>query len=1263
MTAPVALPAGLREQLDGLARRIRLLRLARGAGWLVLVVALAFAGAFLADVWLGLGDVALAVILAGLAGTALLIALVGIILPLCRRLSPGALAALVEQRYPDLGERLTSSALLAGTADPNHGSRALVALLIKDTAGRTRPLAFGRAFPARPTALLLGAAGGALLLALVPGLVWADAYADFTRRLLSAWSAPAPFTLQVSPGDHALAVGRHLTVTVKVERRDDRDPWPEACYLVTTDAAGSTSRVPMHSQVAGAFTYTLGQVQASLDYHVESGRVASDTYHITAVEPVALAPDSPTCRITPPAYVNPAVHPEQTRQNVTDLSILQYSRVRLTFRFNRPARAARLEVTARGRQGKTWTLPMTPAAERPEAVALLPAMAVGEYSLTLHTEAEHGITSRHELPALTVWGDEPPVFTQQPLPAGVAADKAKPVAPNDVLRLKVVLQDKVGLGPAEVEYRVNDGPSCFEKIADGKGALTVSTEHRLALAGKVKDGDTFRFRIRAADNRRLGKGACADADGRPVPAADLEPHVIYYPEKVKGQDRWLTLQVRAGAEPLRKQEILAERDEINRRLEAIRKRLEGERGQVDKLRVAATAHPPLTPEQARGLEAARRENAGIIGDLFDLAKTAQALPLQNLAERALEIAETEMLRSDEALGRAGDQKADAAGREPFLHKADQELASALRRLDDLKNKNAELAQDRLDQMRMEQLAQRESELAKKVPKTVGPQPRLDKLRAEQEQLAQDLSRLLEESKLFRKALAAARAGEADKLAAQAGKLAQAQRDLAQGEAQARQKQMEWLLGDFAKKQQALTAEADRLAEKTAEAARDLRARPLQTATARAAAEALKQGQAERALGLQEQAAGEMERAAADLERGLTLKGDPREAFRRLAQAQASLKDRLEQEAGRVAVKSSREILKYLDDMRRDEETIQRAAASVPVPKQAEPARQAAAARAAAAADAFKRRDPFQAREEMQQAQEALEQLARQLPAPDPAERPPDMKDRPGDAAARRQAQEARRLGQAQKDLRDALRQALTRPQPAADPAVQKTQQARQEDLHRQAGELARKMNQLAQSAPTSPQAKDAAESSVRAQAAMKQAADRQGNTQGAQQRAAQMLERAAQAAGKTAGSSKGDPQAAASQKAGQAAEQGQEQAAQAQAQLRQGQSQAAQVAMQQAAQALQEAAQQASRQPSQSGQRPGRPSGVKNSSGQSAAGPVAPDTRLYGKDGRQYAGKAWGQLPGELRTRILQDLRGRYGEDYAGIIQRYFEAVADTDRK
>ena len=51
---------------------------------------------------------------------------------------------------------------------------------------------------------------------------------------------------------------------------------------------------------------------------------------------------------------------------------------------------------------------------------------------------------------------------------------------------------------------------------------------------------------------------------------------------------------------------------------------------------------------------------------------------------------------------------------------------------------------------------------------------------------------------------------------------------------------------------------------------------------------------------------------------------------------------------------------------------------------------------------------------------------------------------------------------------------------------------------------------------------------------------------------------------------------------------------------------------------------------------------------------------------RRKTGRAWGELPGHLRTEILQTAQGRYRDDYARLIQLYFrEITAGTraDRK
>jgi hypothetical protein len=128
------------------------------------------------------------------------------------------------------------------------------------------------------------------------------------------------------------------------------------------------------------------------------------------------------------------------------------------------------------------------------------------------------------------------------------------------------------------------------------------------------------------------------------------------------------------------------------------------------------------------------------------------------------------------------------------------------------------------------------------------------------------------------------------------------------------------------------------------------------------------------------------------------------------------------------------------------------------------------------------------------------------------------------------------------------------------------------------------------------------------------------------------------------------------QQTGQALQQAQGQMNQAQGQLNQGQPQSASASMQRAAQALQRAAQQLDPQ-NQQGQ-----ATVSTQSNRGASGEGRPDPSLLGPDMKKYAGKRWGELPGELRTKIIQDMKARYGDDYARVIKLYFEQIADTKK-
>src|SRR5262249_6667569 len=147
--------------------------------------------------------------------------------------------------------------------------------------------------------------------------------------------------------------------------------------------------------------------------------------------------------------------------------------------------------------------------------------------------------------------------------------------------------------------------------------------------------------------------------------------------------RWLTLKVASQAQPLKQQEIIAQRDDFNRRLDAIRQDLEKETRGLYKLRMDTLTQSSLKPEQATQLKDSRRDNHGIESAVVDLAHEAgDAAALRPLATRAEEIAGREMKESDQALSQADRNSPLAEPRGTQLLAAEKAVSSALRKLDD-----------------------------------------------------------------------------------------------------------------------------------------------------------------------------------------------------------------------------------------------------------------------------------------------------------------------------------------------------------------------------------------------------------------------------------------------------------------------------------------------------------------------------------------------------------------------------------------------------
>lgn len=292
-------------------------------------------------------------------------------------------------------------------------------------------------------------------------------------------------------------------------------------------------------------------------------------------------------------------------------------------------------------------------------------------------------------------------------------------------------------------------------------------------------------------------------------------------------------------------------------------------------------------------------------------------------------------------------------------------------------------------------------------------------------------------------------------------------------------------------------------------------------------------------------------------------------------------------------------------------------------------------------------DLNQAKQSGQQTEQALDKMAQ-------------------DKAGGESGQKAKELARQQTDVNKKLDE-LTK-----DPSASRAQQAaRRQQLENQARDVGKKLDELAketgtQSGSPGEKAKDAAGSAQRAgdkmqsaqQAGKKGQRDQAGEARdGASQAMDNAARQAAEAAAQLAGGEKGSG----SPQAGKAMEQAKGQMNEAGKQLDKGQPGEASGAMDKAAESLQQAANKLGQGqgPGDGPSNPGQGDKGKTSGGNIGGPGGKLDLTAFPPDVSKHNGKAWGELPGEIKTKIIQDMKARYGEDYARNIKLYFEQLAE----
>lgn len=1175
------------------------------------------------------------------------------------RLDLTGLAQLLEKRYPELAERLVTLVQL-----PSDGAEVGLAPLLRAETEQcladVDPDAACPLVKERKT----GLATVGLLTILFVGLSFVPGFGQFTQRFFGAWLTPlVPYTIEVKPGNVYALRGGSCAIEATFHLHDDRVEPPTECTLVCEDEAGATTIVPMTSSSAGTYRALLENLRQPLRCQAKVGAVVSKAFEVCLIDaPVFTA--KPAIVVTPPSYM-----PTGSRMLPFNdpAGILRFSKMQFQLPLERLPVHATLQIKTmpnpNGGKEIAATLPVNWKQGSNLGTAGDLAARPGRFHAELVLTLEHGLATTLPLGTWTVHDDEAPQFTQSLRLKGgghaLLSNRDYVISLDDALKLQTVIEDNEGLDSISFEYRINDGAPRVEKWLDAGGQKKLVVDHWLPLPHTLKADDRVQFRVHASDSRRLKKGEVLQSKAGVLPTEDLMPQVTIAPsDGVSGS--WITLRVDRSAESLVKQHSQAQRDELRDVIAKLIQKVKSEIEQVQQLQRTIHQQSALTLAQIKQAETLRGLNREIILDLQAAEMRFGADPeLAQLAEHFLEIAETDMLTSALALKNFSDKERSLGEEEKELQVSQDALLQARKKLERMLAWNTLLAQDRLDQFKIEVLAKRQKELAQRLESLLAGEAlndaekakQIEAMQQEQAKLAERTEQLQEQSRLVQESMESLQQIRAQRLAEDAKQLAAEQRAMSEMAPEKLPPEIKDRLGKVAQAQAALAQRVQPFAQKSD--GPDLK-------SAEAAANALKKPQIGAALRQQLEHEKRLQEWIAKLLPGASV-NSLREQALQLAKQQQAIRNDFERLANEVEQLEYSVIQQRLRELTQREKDLRSAIANLPTENMDEPVRrmQKVAELSALRAGDQLARDNAEgapaARKHMKQAQQELEALANMMPKSLPIDRK-DIKD----DALRAKIDSIEQFGKEQKKLREETERLQAAAATASagqgkNPLAQKTDK------------LASELMELSQIA-TSPEAKALAKESAQTLEAAKKAMDASQamNAKGDAEQAKKMADDADRKlefvvkqldklvkdqTPKNMPKDNADKTAAALKKGG--------------AQMREAQAKLptmpkkAKGAMQSAAEQLAEAARQAAKLSASKVPNASRNPAAQPSLGKAGGSPSSAPKEL--KLG-MLEGKAWGELPGDLKTQMLQDVQTRFGSEYAEMIRQYFESLADGSR-
>jgi len=729
-----SIPPELGLKLLKFERHLRRLALLRGLGIAAVVGCCAIGGVLLVDALWNPGPAIRSCVLAVATILTGWTAWRVLVQPSWRWIGNDELASLVDAAHPELSDRISSTVEVSHDRfAQTYSSPMLRGRLVDEAVVEAGTLEFDRAISPTSTFRWLLIGGFAVAALVLPFAGWPDSYGLLWARMFLPWgNFETAGRLSFRLDDGDRVVLRGTDVTIEAE------------LTARVGRVDGPQQVQVTWWQADRLPHTRrmlhspdsGLYELTLSRVIESFDFRLSTGEHESKTYAVDVVDAPQLRelaleVTPLAYTRLPAY--QLDGALGETKVPEQSRLRFRVKFNKAMTAAQLRWLNRPVDSQETRFTLAP--DRRSAELLMTAVASGPYSLQMQ-DADGFEATAGQARSMFVVSDEPPALIVE------NATKGPPqrVSPFDTLPVDVLASDDYGVAELELHYETSDlrsGVLKADEASLGGPSVEFTFEIAPAALGLV-DGSTLTYRIRAADER-------------PVPAPNetwSQPQVVLVDSDAQTlTDVALAEQQRAFRDVLKK----------------LRERVANDRADVEELQRQASEGFSLDSQSSR-----REDLSRLAADVLSLSRGTEQLataferfPLySDLTDDLQQVSRESLAPASEELGAAAQldmiQQADAVGESHDL------LKQAEGRLIDIEQRFDELIEIENDLLELSRLAQAAEQLAGETRdlrqldaaasrRTTGDQAavadaidkRYEQLQAQQQSLSEDLGDLLE----------------------------------------------------------------------------------------------------------------------------------------------------------------------------------------------------------------------------------------------------------------------------------------------------------------------------------------------------------------------------------------------------------------------------------------------------------------------------------------------------------------------------------------